>query len=261
MHWMWTFSEEKHFPHPCPIKTAVAGKNCESPGHGSWITTQHPDSRSDYGVAGVFGAGKTRAAAAMIVGLLVIDPDLKLMVSTKENAAAQAFADHVLSFDLLEKINEKFGRLVGYLETKEGPSNQTRLDIQSQNRNNVIRQKAVLIGCGGGFRQEASQKYSPVGEWFQHVDLCLHDEAQLFGNLDEVSAVCNGVDRGSPADAERPEEDGSSGSGAILTEYFRPHALQKLFQRMAVCAHRADESWSGERASSLFGGGAKAVRM
>ena len=154
MHWMWTFSEEKHFPHSCPIKTAVAGKNCESPWHGSWITTQHPDSRSDYGVAGVFGAGKTRAAAATIVGLLVIDPDLKLMVSTKENAAAQAFADHVLSFDLPEKINEKFGRLVGYLETKEGPSNQTRLNIHSQN----LRQKAVLIGCGGGFRQEASQK-------------------------------------------------------------------------------------------------------
>ena len=38
---------------------------------------------------------KTRAAAAMIAGLLVMDPTLKVMVVTKENAAAHAFAKHI----------------------------------------------------------------------------------------------------------------------------------------------------------------------
>lgn len=51
--------------------------------------------RSDLRTAGVFGAGKTRAAAAVIVGLIAIDPSLSIMICTKENAAAQAVAEHI----------------------------------------------------------------------------------------------------------------------------------------------------------------------
>ena len=47
----------------------------------------------------------------------------------------------------------------------------------------------MIIGCGGGFRHETSQKYSPILEWIDKVQLCLHDEAQQFGNLDEVAAL------------------------------------------------------------------------
>ena len=49
------------------------------------------EGRTDCPISGVFGAGKTRAAA-MIAGLMVMDPTLKVMVVTKENAAAHAFA-------------------------------------------------------------------------------------------------------------------------------------------------------------------------
>ena len=52
--------------------------------------------RTDLCVSGVFGAGKTRAAAALIAGLMIIDPFLNLMVMTKENTAAKAFADQYL---------------------------------------------------------------------------------------------------------------------------------------------------------------------
>ena len=62
--------------------------------------------------AGVFGAGKTRAAAAaVIVGLLAIDPSLSIMVCTKENPAAQAVAEHIVSMDLPPELLSKFGRL------------------------------------------------------------------------------------------------------------------------------------------------------
>ena len=47
----------------------------------------------------------------------------------------------------------------------------------------------AIIGCGGGFRHETSQKYSPILEWIEKVQLCVHDEAQQFGNLDEVAAL------------------------------------------------------------------------
>eukprot|EP00434_Breviolum_minutum_P024134 symbB.v1.2.021305.t1/scaffold1793.1/size101111/2 len=71
------------------------------------------EGRTDCPISGVFGAGKTRAAAAMIAGLMVMDPTLKVMVVTKENAAAHAFAKHIESFQLPPSLEEKFGRLVG----------------------------------------------------------------------------------------------------------------------------------------------------
>ena len=54
------------------------------------------EGRTDCPISGVFGAGKTLSAAAMIAGLLVMDPTLKIMIVTKENVAAHAFAKHFL---------------------------------------------------------------------------------------------------------------------------------------------------------------------
>jgi len=62
------------------------------------------EGRTDCPISGVFGAGKTRAAAAMIGGLLVMDPTLNVMVVTKENAAAHAFAKHIESLQLPPSI-------------------------------------------------------------------------------------------------------------------------------------------------------------
>ena len=66
------------------------------------------EGRTDCPISGVFGAGKTRAAAAMIGGLLVMDPTLKVMVVTKENAAAHAFTKHFESFQLPPPLKEKW---------------------------------------------------------------------------------------------------------------------------------------------------------
>ena len=55
----------------------------------------------------------------------------------------------------------------------------------------------MIIGCGGGFRHETPQKYSPILEWMTKVQLCLHDEAQQFGNLDkghQLKALLEDVD-------------------------------------------------------------------
>ena len=145
--------------------------------------------RTDLCSAGVFGAGKTRAAAAVIVGLIAIDPTLSIMICTKENAAAQAVAEHIVSMQLPDALLGKFGRLIGFHEAQKGASARTAIDVGSQNRNQVLRGKQVIIGCGGGFRHETAQKYSPILEWMTKIQLCLHDEAQQFGNLDEVAAL------------------------------------------------------------------------
>ena len=72
------------------------------------------EGRTGLAISRVFGTGKTRSAA--VAGLLVFDPSLRLMVLTKENVAAHAVAEHLVSLQLPDHIQGKMGRLVGYYE-------------------------------------------------------------------------------------------------------------------------------------------------
>ena len=146
------------------------------------------EGRTGVAISGVFGAGKTRSAAALLAGLLVFDPSLQLMVLTKENIVAHAVAEHLVSLQMPAHLQEKMGRLVGYYEQNRKGS-YTPLDILPSNRNQVIRQKSLLIGCGGGFQQECSQQFSPVADWMGSVDLFLEDEGQQYGNMEEAASV------------------------------------------------------------------------
>ena len=94
-----------------------------------------------------------------------MEPALNLMVMTKENTAAKAFADHLLSLQLPDTVYARAGRIVGFMETKKGASHQTALDIAQAKRKDVLGEKKLLIGCGGGFQQESQQRYSPVKAW------------------------------------------------------------------------------------------------
>ena len=147
------------------------------------------EGRTDLPISGVFGAGKTRSAAILVVGLLVFEPNLNLMILTKENVAAQAFAEHIEALELPPSITSKIGRLVGNMELQKNKTNKTTLDVTCENRHDVLRQKKLLIGCGGGFQQECSQSYSPVDRWITEVALTLTDESQQYGNLEETSVI------------------------------------------------------------------------
>ena len=147
------------------------------------------EGRTDLPLSGVFGAGKTRSAAILVVGLLVFEPNLNLMILRKENVAAQAFAEHIEAFQLPPCVTSKLGRLVGYMELKKNKTNKTSLDVTCENRHEVLRQKKLLIGCGGGFQQECSQSYSPVARWITEVALTLTDESQQYGNIEETSVI------------------------------------------------------------------------
>ena len=65
----------------------------------------------------------------------------------------------------------------------------TPLDILPSNRNQVLRQKSLLIGCEGRFQQECSQQFSPVADWMGSIDLFLEDEGQQYGNMEEAATV------------------------------------------------------------------------
>ena len=76
-----------------------------------------------------------------------------------------------------------------FLQTKKGASHQTALAIAQAKRNEVLGEKKLLIGCGGGFQQESQQRYSPVKAWLATVHLALLDEAQQYGNIDELMTL------------------------------------------------------------------------
>ena len=102
------------------------------------------------------------------------------MVVTKENVAAHAIAEYFVALQLPQEVQQLMGRLVGCYEQRRKGSGPP-LDLPVENRNHHIRQKSLLIGCGGGFLMECPQPYSPVSDWIKQVDLVLEDEGQQYG--------------------------------------------------------------------------------
>ena len=121
------------------------------------------EGKTDCPISGVFGAGKTRAAAAIIAGLITVDPSLKIMILTKENVASQAFAEHIIGLSLPSWIETKIGRLVGFMALHNQTTGTTKLDIPSAHRHEVIGSKQVIIGCGGGFPPRVCKQIQPRG--------------------------------------------------------------------------------------------------
>ena len=80
--------------------------------------------RSDLCIAGVFGAGKTRSLAVLLIALSCELDDFSAVVYTKENVAAKALADQIS--DLSAPTQSTFGRLLGRIEEGKGEAYATK---------------------------------------------------------------------------------------------------------------------------------------
>jgi hypothetical protein len=74
--------------------------------------------RSDLCIAGVFGAGKTRSLAILLIALSCELENFSAVVFTKENVAAKALADQICDLD--PPTQSSFGRLLGRIEEGKG---------------------------------------------------------------------------------------------------------------------------------------------
>ena len=119
-------------------------------------------------------------------------------------------------------------------------------------RNDVLRSKKVLIGCGGGYHQECSQPYSPVAKWIEEVDIARNDEGQQYGNLDEASAIARtprkciiiwcGDHKQTPGGLRKTDEAKAFRRKLLRrpialrgdTEYIQPNLLGKVVLRYLV---------------------------
>ena len=143
--------------------------------------------RSDLCIAGVFGAGKTRSLAVLLIALSCELDDFSAVVFTKENVAAKALADQVS--DLTPPTLAQFGRLLGRIEEGKGEAYATRIDVRCSDRNRIISSKRILIATGGSATAEMSRRYSTFSQWLSRIWLAFMDESQQYGNYHEIAAL------------------------------------------------------------------------
>ena len=142
--------------------------------------------RSDLCIAGVFGAGKTRSLAVLLIALSCELDDFSAVIYTKENVAAKALADQIS--DLSPPTLTKFGRLLGRIEEGKGEAYATKIDVRC-NRNRIIATKRILIATGGSATAEMSMCYSTFNQWLSRVWIAFMDETQQYGNYHEIAAL------------------------------------------------------------------------
>ena len=127
--------------------------------------------RSDLCIAGVFGAGKTRSLAVLLIALSCELDDFSAVVYTKENVATKALADQIS--DLSPPTLTQFGRLLGRIEEGKGEAFATKIDVRCNDRNRIISSKRILIATGGSARAEMSMRYSTFSQWLSRVWLAV----------------------------------------------------------------------------------------
>ena len=141
--------------------------------------------RSDLCIAGVFGAGKTRSLAVLLIALSCELDDFYAVVYTKENVAAKALADQISDLS----PQSTFGRLLGRIEEGKGEAYATKIDVRCSDRNRVIAEKRILIATGGSATAEMAMKYSSFSLRLSRTWLAFMDESQQYGNYHEIAAL------------------------------------------------------------------------
>ena len=143
--------------------------------------------RSDLCIAGVFGAGKTRSLAVLLIVLSCELIDFTAIVYTKENVAAKALADQLC--DLAPPTLGRLGRLIGRIEEGKGAAYASQIDVRCSDRNRIIANRSILIATGGSAAAEMAMKYSSFGQWISLAWLAFMDESQQYGNYHEIAAL------------------------------------------------------------------------
>ena len=143
--------------------------------------------RSDLCIAGVFGAGKTRSLAVLLIVLSCELTDFTAIVYTKENVAAKALADQLC--DLAPPTLGRLGRLIGRIEEGKGAAYASQIDVRCSDRNRIVSNRSILIATGGSATAEMAMKYSSFGQWISLAWLAFMDESQQYGNYHEIAAL------------------------------------------------------------------------
>ena len=92
--------------------------------------------RLDLCIQGLFGAGKSKSMAVLILALLELDvtDSLKMLFICKENSGTRSFADLLLWLDPPSGVLGRIGRLVGDQERNKSSYSHTKFDTNPRER-------------------------------------------------------------------------------------------------------------------------------
>ena len=126
--------------------------------------------RLDLCIQGLFGAGKSKSMAVLILALLELDvPDsLKILFICKENAGTRSFADLLLWLDPPSGVLGRIGRLVGDQERNKSSYSHTKFDI---------------------IAQDLTMQWSTLGGFMQDLSLLVINEGQQYGTDREIAVI------------------------------------------------------------------------
>ena len=129
-------------PHPWTRTTALSFA-AELDGHvlGTLcaVTMALLTNRLDLCIQGLFGAGKSKSMAILILALIEIDAtdSLKILFICKENSGTRSFADLLLWLDPPSGVFGRIGRLVGDQERNKSSYSHTKFEGTKANAEQV----------------------------------------------------------------------------------------------------------------------------
>ena len=148
----------------------------------------------DLSIQGLFGAGKSRAAAILIAGLLALDPErrLRYQLLCKKNTGTKSFIEVLLYLKLPADVFKRVGRLIS--DGKANKSGQSTSKDLPHTTSCTVRQKRMpecdlLVMTGGTHTSDRTSYWSRLEEWQRNLAFTVVDEAQQFGTDREVTAI------------------------------------------------------------------------
>ena len=144
----------------------------------------------DVCIQGLFGAGKGRAAAILLLGLIMaldMDGECHFQVICKENTGTRSFVEMVHYLEFPTELYQRIGRIVSDSEAQKTSS--TYFDIRHSAKSERLPQCRLLVMTGGSFANDRCSTFPTMDEWMAKLILTIFDEAQQFGSDREVTTI------------------------------------------------------------------------
>ena len=147
--------------------------------------------RLDLCIQGLFGAGKSKSMAILILALIEIDAtdSLKILFICKENSGTRSFADLLLWLDPPSGVFGRIGRLVGDQERNKSSYSHTKFDIHPRERRQMLSKCQLILATGGTVAQDLTMQWSTMGGFMQELSLLVIDEGQQYGTDREIAVI------------------------------------------------------------------------
>ena len=147
--------------------------------------------RLDLCIQGLFGAGKSKSMAVLLLALLELDDaeNLKILFLCKENSGTRSFADLLLWLQPTDRSVRRIGRIVGDQERNKSSYSQTRFDIHPRERRTMLNKCQIVLATGGTVAQDLTMQWSAMGGFMQELSLMVIDEGQQYGTDREIAVI------------------------------------------------------------------------